>query len=181
LPDLRQHRDDAFDIRDEAHVEHPVGLVDDEDLDVVEHQVAALEQIDQATGSRDQHVDPAVKLAHLVGERLAADQQRLRELVILAVDVERLGHLRGQFARGFQNERARHAGPGATRGQDVDHRQRERGRLARSRLRAAEHVAPLEDQGDRLLLNRRRARIALLLHGLQDIKSEAQIRKRHPP
>ena len=32
---LRQHRDDLADVVDEAHVEHAVGFVEDEDFDLV--------------------------------------------------------------------------------------------------------------------------------------------------
>src|SRR5262249_50201589 len=77
LPDLRDQRDDALNVWNEAHVEHAVGLVDDEDLDVVHQDLAALVEIDQAARGRDQHVDAAVELALLIGEGLAADEQRL--------------------------------------------------------------------------------------------------------
>jgi hypothetical protein len=47
----------------------------------------------------------------LIVERHAADQQRLGQLVVLAVLVEVLGDLRGEFARRLEDQRARHAGP----------------------------------------------------------------------
>ena len=68
--------DDALDVGDEAHVEHAVGFVDHQDLDAGEHQLAALEVIEQAAGRGDQHIDAAVELSVLVVERDAADQQR---------------------------------------------------------------------------------------------------------
>src|SRR5918996_253295 len=43
---------DAVDLRLEAHVEHPVGLVEDEDLDTVELHRPAVEQVLQAAGRR---------------------------------------------------------------------------------------------------------------------------------
>jgi hypothetical protein len=42
----------------EAHVEHPVGLVEHEHLHVLQGQVAPLEQVLQATGGRDDDVRP---------------------------------------------------------------------------------------------------------------------------
>ena len=58
----RQQLADALDVGDEAHVEHAVGLVDDEDLDAGQQQLAALEMIEQPAGRGDQHVDAAVEL-----------------------------------------------------------------------------------------------------------------------
>ena len=54
---------DLLDVGNEAHVEHPVGLVDDEDLDAHQHDAAALEMVEQAAGRGDQHVDAAIELA----------------------------------------------------------------------------------------------------------------------
>ena len=55
---LRRHfRDDVADIVDEAHVEHAVGFVEHEDLDVVERTRVALHEIEQAAGRGHQHVD----------------------------------------------------------------------------------------------------------------------------
>ena len=51
--------EDALDVRNEAHVEHAVGFVDDHHLDAGEQQLAALEVIEQAAGRGDQHVDAA--------------------------------------------------------------------------------------------------------------------------
>ena len=50
---------DPLDVGDEAHVEHAVGLVDDQDLDAGQQQLAALEMVEQAAGGGDQHVDAA--------------------------------------------------------------------------------------------------------------------------
>ena len=167
--------DDALDIGDEAHVEHAVGLVDDQDLDVGQQDLAALEQIEQAARRGDQHVDAAVELALLVGEAFAADQQRHGQLVVLAVELEALGDLGRQLARRLEDQRARHARPGAAGGQDVDHRQGEARRLAGAGLGAAEHVAPGEDDRDGLLLDRCRCCITRVDNGAQDVGTQTKI------
>ncbi len=46
----------------EAHVEHAVGFVDDEDFDAGEQQLAALEMVEQPAGRCDQNVDAALQL-----------------------------------------------------------------------------------------------------------------------
>ncbi len=177
LADPRQEPDDALDIGDEAHVEHAVGFVDHQDLDVREQDLAALEQVDQPARRRDQHVDAAVELALLVGEAFAADEQRHVELVVLAIDLERLGHLGRELARRLEDERARHARPGAAGGQDVDHRQGEGGGLAGAGLGAAENVAPGQHVGNGLLLDGGRSRVAGILDRPQDLCGEAQFGK----
>ena len=104
---------DALDVRDEAHVEHAVGFVDDEQLDAGHQQPAALEMVEQAARRRDQHVDAAHQLGVLVVERNAADDEGDVELVVLAVLVEAFLDLRGELAGRLEDQRARHARPGA--------------------------------------------------------------------
>src|ERR1700746_2401952 len=57
---------DALNIWNETHVEHAVGLIDDEKLDTRKQQSPALEMIKQPARRGDQDVDPAGKLAVLV-------------------------------------------------------------------------------------------------------------------
>ena len=69
LPSRRQEFADFLDVRNEAHVEHPVGFVDDQDFDAHQHDAAAPEMIEQTPGRRDQHVDATVELLHLIVHR----------------------------------------------------------------------------------------------------------------
>jgi hypothetical protein len=166
LAKLRQQADDALDVGDEAHVEHAVGFVDHQDLDVVQQDAAALDVIEQAARGGDQHVGAALQDAFLVGEAHAADQQRHVELVVLAVDFEVFGHLGGQFARRLQDERSRHARLGAALGEDIDHRQDEGGSLSGARLGTSEDIAAHQDDGNGLFLDRSRLGITLVGDGL---------------
>ncbi len=84
--------------RDEAHVEHAVGLVDDEDLDAHQHDAAALEVVEQAAGGGDEDIDAAVELFHLIVHRHAADEQRQVQLVVDAVLFKALRHLGGKLS-----------------------------------------------------------------------------------
>ena len=74
---------------------------------------AALGMIEQAAGRCDQHIDAAHQFGVLVVKGNAADDQRDVELVVLAVFLEALGDLRGEFARRLEDQRARHARAGA--------------------------------------------------------------------
>ncbi len=113
----------TLDIGDEAHVEHAVGFVDDEDFDGAHQKLAALEMVQQAAGRADQNVCTALELAVLVFEGNAADQQRDVQAVVLAVFFEVLRDLRGEFARRFEDQRSWHAGAGAALFQQRQHRQ----------------------------------------------------------
>ena len=128
-------------------------------------------------GRRDQHVDPAVELALLVGEAFAADEQRHAELVVLAVGLEGLGDLGRELARRLEDERPRHARLGAAGGQDIDHRQGEGGGLAGAGLGAAEYVASGQHVGNGLLLDGGRNRVAGICDRPQDLCGEAQFGK----
>ena len=118
---------------------------------------------------------PRISTSRLVGHALAADDQRVGELQVLAVLDEVLRHLQGELARRLQDQAARHARPGPRAGQDVEHRQGEAGGLAGAGLRRAQHVAPHQHDGDRLLLDRRRMPVAHLGDGAQHRLGQAEI------
>src|ERR1700722_6976576 len=145
---------DALDVGDETHVEHAIGLVDDEELDAAEQEPSALVMVEQAAGRRDQHVAAAHQLGVLIVERDAADDQRDVELVVVdAVFDEALFYRRRELAGRLQNQRARHARPGPAGFQHGQHRQHEGRGLAGAGLGDAQHVAPGEHVGDGLILD----------------------------
>ena len=49
----------------EAHVEHPVCFIDHQDLDAMQHQLAALDMIEQAAWRRDDNIGAAIDLGVL--------------------------------------------------------------------------------------------------------------------
>ena len=194
-PDLRRHGGgeeqrlagegnelaDALDVGNEAHVEHAVGLVDDEEFDASEQQPSALEMVEQAARRRDQHVDAARELDVLVVERDAADQERDVELVVDAVFGEALLDLRGEFARRLDDQRARHAGAGAALLQERQHGQRESRCLAGAGLGDAEHVAPGEHVRNSLVLDGGGSFVASRSNGRENLFGQAEMRKGHKP
>ncbi len=85
---------------DEAHVEHAIGFIEHQHLDLVEAQRALMNQIEQAAGRRNQHFGAARKRAHLPVDRYAADRERdLERADVTAIGAEAVGDLAGQFAR----------------------------------------------------------------------------------
>ena len=135
--------------------------------------------IEQAAGRRDQHVDALLERALLILEAHAADQQRHIELVVLAVNVEILSDLGGQFARRLQDQRTRHAHLGAALGQDLDHGEDEGGGLAGARLGASEDIAAHQYDGNGLFLDRGGRRVALFRDCLQYRGAQPQTLKTH--
>ena len=163
----------------EAHVEHSVGFVDDQDLDRVQEQAAASGEIEQASGCCDDHVGATRDLGFLIAERDAANQKREVQLVVDAVFGEGLFDLRGELARRLQNEGARHAGASAAALQHRQHRQREGGGLARAGLGDAQDVAALQGVGNGLFLDRRRRVVARRFNGFEHFLAQAEFVKFH--
>ena len=179
LPRFRQQADDALDIGNKAHVEHPVGLVDDENMRVGQQDLAAPMQIEQPSRRGDQHIDAAVELAFLVDKTFAADQQRHGQAMMLAVKLESCGDLGRQLAGRLDDQRARHPRPGAPGRQLVDHRQHKARRFAGPGLGAAEHVPPALNVGDRLFLDRGGSCIAGVGNRLKNFRRQIKFGKTH--
>jgi len=97
--------------------------------------------VEQPTGGCDHHVGAAIELAVLLVVGHPADQQRHRELMVLAENFEMLGDLRRQLASRREDQRARHAGAGSASLEPHQHRQDEGGGLAGAGLGDAKHVA----------------------------------------
>ena len=141
--------DDPVDGGLEAHVEHPVGLVEDEDADVLEDDDAAGDQVLEAAGSGDEDVG-------------LADGLDLRSEADAAVDGGDLQALRlGDRADVFDDLTGELAGRGEDQGADaallgrepLDHRDAEGERLAGAGRRLDEQVVPGERVADDQLLD----------------------------
>ena len=104
----RQGLGDVLDVVDEAHVQHAVGFVQHQHLDVLKNRLAAAQVVDQTAGSGDQDVQRHAQSTQLIGIRHAADdgghaQVRHKAAVVCSS----LGHLHGQFTGGHQHQNAR--------------------------------------------------------------------------
>ena len=155
--------DDALHVRPEAHVEHAVGFVEHERVDLVQQDVALAEHVEQAARGRDQQVDA---LADALGLRVvgnaaedgddaaaAVGGQRLADLLDLAAELAGGGDDEGGRMRllAVDDHRLLHV---------LEDGQHEGGRLAGARLGAAHDVAAGEHARDGVLLDRRRVHVA---------------------
>ena len=135
--------------------------------------------VEQAARCSDEHVGTAVELAELLVEGHAADEQRHGQFVVLAVAVEVFLHLRGQFARRLQDQRARHAGPRAALLKQRKHGQHEGGCLAGAGLGDAHDVTAFQHMRNGLFLNRGRGGVAGGSNCIQHLFAQSERVKCH--
>ena len=149
--------DNLHDVVVEAHVEHTVGLVEDEHLHLAEVDIAHAHVGEQAAGGGDDHVGAHLEAALLLGEGGAVgaavdghgvDRQKVGKALHLAVD------LLGKLARGRHHYAVDGVGLGLG-GKAVDYGQEVGGRFAGSGLGHRYKVAPFEHGRDGLLLDGR--------------------------
>ena len=153
---------DAANLRLEPHVEHSVGLVENQKLNAVESDAPALHEVDEATGSGNEKVYPAIELALLQLRVVAAvdhhggDAGAVAELVGLVID------LRGELSSGGKNQCGGVATPASAPSRlgksslakkDGNGREQEPGGFARPGLRACHHVVTGDADGNGVLLH----------------------------
>ena len=165
LASVRGLGEDLLDVLEEAEVEHLVGLVEHEVATGVQDERVAADQVEHASDRPDHDLGALLELGLLRADRRAAEHGDRVDAAVLAVGAQRLRDLDAQLARRRQHERLR---VGILRIHEVDHRESERGGLAGARLRLADHVLPVEQVRDRLLLDRARRLVADVAEGGED-------------
>jgi hypothetical protein len=176
---LGQQREDALDVADEAHVEHAVGFVQHQRLHGREVERALLHVVEQAAGRGDQDVERAREAVDLrLHAHTAEDHGRLHRRV-LAVDAHGFLDLRGELARGREDQHADAAARlGVARGdlvrEPLQDGQHESGGLAGAGLRSGEQVAAAEHGGNGVFLDGCGFGIAVFGDGTHDQVAETQ-------
>ncbi len=160
----RQLLQDTEHLGEEAEVEHVVALVQDQLLDLVEPQAAALDVVEQAPGGSDDDVRLLADAVHLRPHLDPADQADGPELVVLTEEVEEGFGLEGDLAGRRDDEAADPAAMGEPFGQGED----EGGGLARAGLGEADQVPASERERDDLSLDGRGMDEPDLAHDAQD-------------
>ncbi len=146
----------ALHVFGKAHVEHAIGLVDHQNLDILEDQTAGIEMLDQPARRADQHVWHLAQHRGLdlevlaTGDQTGLDEGELRE----AFDF--LEGLLGQFAGRQQDQRAYIDPRLGIADQPVEHWQHERSRLATAGLGRHTQIAPFQRRRNRRHLHRGR-------------------------
>ena len=169
--------EDRLDVVGEAHLEHLVGLVEHEEAQLAEVERALLEVVHDAARRADDDVDAAAQRAQLHAVGLAAvDRQHVHALEVGGVPLERLADLQGELARRGEDQRLRLL---LLEVEPAEDRQREGRRLARAGLGESDDVAPLEQGGDRRLLDGGGVLVADVAQRLEHLVVEAEVGERH--
>jgi hypothetical protein len=137
----RNGRDHLLHIVDEAHVKHAVGLVQHEELQLFQVDVALVHQVQQATGSGHEDVHAAAQGIGLWLLAHATEDHGGAQVGMVPVSFETFVDLDGQFPRGRKDERPDGAATAALAAalavhHELDHGDGERGRFAGAGLRA---------------------------------------------
>ncbi len=195
--------DHLADVADEAHVEHPVGLVEDEELEPGQVDVALLDMIEKAAGRGDDDPGAGAQGAVLGLVADAAVDRDRADPAVGAVGPDALLDLEAELAGRGEDEGADGRMGGAARIvlaarvaaglrgairlpagralgiEDLEHRQDERGGLAGAGLGAGEDVAAGEDEGDRLALDGGGLGVALVRDGAEQLGGQPEGIKGH--
>ena len=188
----------AADGGQKAHVEHAVGLVEYQHLDLVQVAGALLDQVDQTARRGDQDIAAVLEcrglrlVAHATHDGhgdMAGDVGDLaRDLVDLLGELARGGddehHGAAAVALGLLGTATAVAAAALAHGfgrsnvlQIVHGRQQEGGRLAGAGLSGGKQVATLEHHGDRAGLHGRRRRVAQVLDSTEYLVRKPQLVK----
>ena len=176
LPLVRHHSNHALDVVHEAHVEHAVGFVKHEVFHVPEIDVTLLLEVEQSTWCGHEDVDTASKGIDLRTLPNTAEDDLVAQTERTAVDLDAVADLSGQLARWREDEGANGAPSlDAFRGEVMEDGQGECRGFPRSCLRNAEHVTAVQRRWNGLRLNRRWLGVALVLDGVEQFVTQAEV------
>ncbi len=184
----REHVDDLLDVRQEAEVEHLVGLVEDQAPDVLEVELLLAREVEEAARGADDHVDALLQGLDLRLVGAAAVDRQDADVADLAGGLQVVGDLGAELAGGDHDQRLRRLGQvlrprpsGLDVGGDGDalqEREAETEGLARAGLRLADDVRAREGHGERHLLDGEGGDDADGLEGLGRLRKNSEIAER---
>mmetsp|Transcript_33864 Transcript_33864/g.106994 ORF Transcript_33864/g.106994 Transcript_33864/m.106994 type:complete len:328 (+) Transcript_33864:1893-2876(+) len=155
LPRLGAAAQNLVQLLGEAHLEEPVGLIEDADLNALQRERSdLLEVVHEPPRRGHDEVRRRRERLELCVHAVATREQRSAQAHVPPHLLRETLGLHGELARGAQDEPAR---PGGDRVllQAVEHRDEERRRLARAGTRHADHVLAAQRHRQRLALHRR--------------------------
>ena len=143
-----------MDVPDKAHIEHPVGLVEDEDFDVPQVDGPAVHMVEESSWCGNNDVNASMKSSKLPIDVYTAVNGECSDMEETAITSYRLFNLHRQFPRGRDDERADKFPFGRMLvAEAVQNWQDKGGGFARSGLSAADNVFACNSGGNRLRLN----------------------------
>ena len=178
---FRQRLHDAADLRQEAHVEHAVGLVEHEILKAGEVAMTLTHEVDKTAGGGDDEVHGGAERLDLRALADAAEDGGDLERQIFRVNADVFLDLHDELAGGGDDEHPGAAAAGGVLGEGKQGEDREDkgGGLAGASLGDADEVMAGEDLGNGLDLDGGGLGISSLLDCLEDIRAEIERGKWH--
>lgn len=183
-----QHGDDLLDVRQEAEVEHLVGLVQDQRADLGEVHLLLVGQVEQTARGADDDVDALAQRLDLRLVGTAAVDGEDADVTDLAGGLEVVGDLGAELAGRDHDQRLRGLGElllGGAAGVDVgahddplDQRQAETERLAGAGLGLADDVVAGQRDRQGHLLDGEGVDDADGLKGLGGLREDPQVPER---
>ena len=185
-----QQLDDLANGGQEAHVEHPVRFVQDEDFHSSQVDETLLTQVFQPSRRCDQDVDSTLQSVNLWVLADSTDNDGMSQSGMATVSSQAVADLDRQLASGGQNQTANAAECSATilircgssgwvLHQSVQHRQRKCSGLAGSGLCTTQKVASSHRSRYRSSLNRCRCFVSLSSDSTQNRLGEPNLSKSH--
>jgi hypothetical protein len=177
LAGARQESQDPPHVGRKPHVHHSVCLVEHDDLDLIEAHALPLVQVEQSARGGDEQVDPGLAEQPLLRtDRDAAEHDPRADAGELCACTRMGLDLRGEFARGDQDERPQALTLDREAHED---RQHEGGRLAGAGLRRAHEIAARQDERDGATLDGCGLAETEGPHTLDDGFRQAELREGH--
>ncbi len=174
LPRLRHPGNHESHVVDESHVEHSVGLVKDDRIELRKVDVPSVNQVLEPSGSADDEVIEISKLRNLPSNLGSAHAAHRVDLAAFREDVKLLLDLNGELASRRKNQdlflRIEH--------HLVKQRNEERGSLARARIRDAHDVLAFEYRRNGRVLDRARSDESLVADLVLDLLRDGEIIER---
>src|SRR5690606_28535294 len=176
----RRLADDLADLGDEAHVQHAVGLIEDQYLDQIQVYLAAIAEVQQATRGSDQDVAVfAFQLLELLVVIHAADKAHHVQAAILGQAFGVVGDLHDQFPGWGNDQRPGFAHEAFVRGRGLqqlgDGGDQERGGLAGAGLGAADGVMAEQGIAQHFSLDRGAIGKAQILDGMHQAVRQGKV------
>ena len=172
--------DHLFHIVDKAHIQHPVGFVQNKDLNVGKVQQPLPHQVVQAARAGNEDVHALFQGCDLRSLTHTAKDDGAAQGQILAVGFKALADLQSQLPGRGQDQGADSTlFAGCAGSQAVEHGQRKGSRLAGTRLGAAHQVPPGQHRRNGRCLNGRGGLVARFLHSAQQRGGQIQFFKCH--
>src|SRR6266436_1168670 len=162
---------DPIELRRESHVEHSIGLVENQDLEIVERDVLAFHVIEQPARSGDHYIHSAEERLRLRLDANPAEDRDDAKVGVFAVLPKALLDLCGQLARRSQNQNANTVNwlPACpcerSADQIVNYGKSEARGLSGSGLGETDQIPACQGKRNRLLLDRRGMGVARITDG----------------